>query len=324
MPTRTGGQLGKSWNCVSRSGRPAKIHSVLSKGIGPQSSDSQAYLNLGLVYKELGRHTEVLSCLERAIELDPGYENALVHLVTYLIGQCEWDSVAKYGKQLDRNTQHALETSRKPAENPFLNLIRHADPALNYMVARAWGHEWEKTAAKGLQLFSFDHRKGCQPRIKIGYLSGNFRNHPTSDLTLGVFELHDRRRFSINCYAYGKDDGSIQRKAIRTASDNFRDISELDDLSAAALIHDDQVDVLVDLMGHIKGARLGICALRPAPIQVRMLGMAGTTGTSFFDYLISDRIVTPEIDQSHFKEKFVLMPHCYQVNNYKSEPLMAA
>ena len=217
-------------------------------------------------------------------------------------------------------TEHALETSSKPADNLFLNLIRHADPALNYMVAKAWGHEWENTAAKGSKFFSFDHRKDC-PRIKIGYLSGNFRNHPTSDLTLGVFELHDR---DTSCYAYGKDDGNEQRKAIRSASDKFMDICELDDLSAAALIHDDQVDVLVDLMGHIKGARLGICAFRPAQIQVRMLGMAGTTGASFCDYLISDRIVTLEIDQFHFKEKFVLMPHCYQVNNYKSQPLMAA
>ncbi len=241
----------------------------------------QAYLNLGLVYKELGRHKEVQYCFERAIELDPGYENALVHLVTYLIGQCEWESVTKYGKKLDRTTQHALKTSRKPAENPFLNLIRHPDPALNCKVAKAWGLEWEKTVAKGSPRFSFDHRKNRQSRIKIGYLSGNFRNHPTSDLTLGVFKFHNRRRFSINCYAYGKDDGSLQRKAISTASDNFKDISDLDDLSAATLIHDDQVDVLVDLMGHIKGARLGICALRPAPIQVRMLGMAGTTGASF-------------------------------------------
>ena len=62
----------------------------------------QAYLNLGLVYKELGRHTEAVSCLKRAIELDPEYENALVHLVTYLIGQCEWESVTNYDKKLDR------------------------------------------------------------------------------------------------------------------------------------------------------------------------------------------------------------------------------
>jgi protein O-GlcNAc transferase len=278
----------------------------------------QAYLNMGLVNKELGRHTEARRFMEKAVELDPDYENALNHLVTILVKLCAWEAAEKYGKILDQKTLVSLGKGIKPAENPFLNLIRHANPELNYKIARAWSQKIELSASN-----RFNHFTSRNPpkdgRLNIGYLSGNVGNHPTSDLTMGLFECHDRERFKIFCYSYGKADDSHQRIAIRNFSDEFRDIRWMDDVSAAKVIRNDKVDILVDLMGHTKGARLGICAHRPSPIQARMLGMAGTTGASFFDYLIGDRIVTPTSEQVHYSEALVHMPHSYQINNYANE-----
>jgi predicted O-linked N-acetylglucosamine transferase (SPINDLY family) len=212
-----------------------------------------------------------------------------------------------------------LEKKIKPPENPFLNIVRHSDPGRNLEVAKAWSREIELTDGSRSPKFLFETGSIRDRRLNIGYLSGNIRNHPTADLTLGLFERHDRERFNVFCYAYGKDDNGYQRRAIREASDKFRELNAMDDLSAAMTIHNDQIDILIDLMGYTKGARLGICGCRPAPIQVRMLGMAGTTGASFFDYLIGDRIVTPKSHQKHYTERLVLMPHTYQVNNYASE-----
>ena len=90
------------------------------------------------------------------------------------------------GRTLDRLTRQALERSEKPDEDPFLNLIRHADPALNRSVAAAWSQEVSERCGGRAKPFSFNNRSHDCKTLKIGYLSGNFRNHPTADLTLGL------------------------------------------------------------------------------------------------------------------------------------------
>jgi protein O-GlcNAc transferase len=114
----------------------------------------------------------------------------------------------------------------------------------------------------------------------------------------------------------GKDDGSYYRARIQNDCDKFVDISSLSFTNAAKCIYEDQVDILVDLKGYTKDNRLAICALRPAPIQVSYLGFPGTTGADFLDYLITDKIVTPEDHAFYYSENFVYLPHCYQVNDH--------
>ena len=115
---------------------------------------------------------------------------------------------------------------------------------------------------------------------------------------------------------HGMDDGSSYRARIERDCDRFIDLRHLNHDEAAKRIYEDQVDILVDLKGYTGGGRLEICALRPAPIQARYLGLAGTTGADFFDYIITDRIVTPEDHARYYSENFVYLPHCYQVNDH--------
>jgi protein O-GlcNAc transferase len=162
---------------------------------------------------------------------------------------------------------------------------------------------------------SDEDRVEATGKITIGYLSNNFKNHPTAQLIRGIFKLHDRNRFNVFCYSFGENDRSSYREEIRRDCDRFVDIIEMGHVEAARRIHEDGVDVLVDLCGFTQGHRLSIAALRPAPLQVRWLGMAGTCGVDFFDYLITDEIVTPPDATSCYSETFVFMPHCYQVNH---------
>jgi len=149
----------------------------------------------------------------------------------------------------------------------------------------------------------------------VGYLSNNFKNHPTAHLIQGMFRHHNREKFDVFCYSYGEDDKSSYREKIKTECDRFIDVRTLSHAEAAKRIYDDQVDILVDLVGYMKANRLCIPALRPAPVQARWLGMAGTTGADFFDYLITDSIVTPQDHAPFYSETLVYMPHCYQIND---------
>jgi protein O-GlcNAc transferase len=133
---------------------------------------------------------------------------------------------------------------------------------------------------------------------------------------LGLFGLHDRARFNIYGYSHGKDDGSCYRQKIRQNCDKFSELDNFSHAEAAECIYRDKVDILVDLMGHTRGNRLAICALRPAPVQVSYLGFLGTTGAAFMDYFITDKIVTPEDQFIYYSEKLVFLPDCYQINDH--------
>ncbi len=155
--------------------------------------------------------------------------------------------------------------------------------------------------------------------LTIGYLSSDFHDHATAHLMLRLFELHNRHQFQVHCYSYGPDDNSSYRQQIRSNCDQFTDIHDCSLVDAAKRIYADEMDILVDLKGHTKSARLGILACRPTPIQVHYLGYPGTTGADFIDYLITDKIVTPEDHAPYYSEKLVFMPHCYQVNDHQQK-----
>lgn len=283
--------------------------------INPNLAD--AYSNLGCAFREEGRLDEaVIACCKKALEINPDLAEAY-SLLTYEMQQmCDWQEFEALTPKLDRLTRKALDTGTKSPETPFMSITRIADPSINFAIAKSWGHDIERAMSNLKIHFLFDGRRTGKTKIVIGYLSNDFGNHATAHLMLSLFGLHNRDEFEIFCYSYGKDDGSYYRAQIQHDCDKFVDISSLSYDAAARRIHEDRVDILVDLKGYTKGNRLAICALRPAPVQVSYLGFPGTTGADFFDYIITDKIVTPKEHILYYSEKFVYMPHCYQVNDH--------
>jgi protein O-GlcNAc transferase len=279
-----------------------------------------SYVNLGTALEEQGRSDEAISSYLKALDIHPEFPKAYSHLVHQLQHLCAWQELEAFSTKLDKLTAQALDAGKKPDEMPFLNLTRHADPSLNYKVAKAWSNEIS-CRVSGISQF-YPTSKGTsgvkklkESRIRVAYLSNNFKNHPTAHLIQGMFRHHNREKFEVHCYSYGEDDNSCYRAKIKTECDRFIDIRMLNHIDAARRIYDDGVDILVDLVGYMKANRLCIPALRPAPIQVRWLGLAGTTGADFFDYLIADALVVPEGQAPFYSEKLVHMPHCYQIND---------
>ena len=154
-------------------------------------------------------------------------------------------------------------------------------------------------------------------RIKVAYLSFDYHEHATAYLIAGLFECHDRARFEIIAVSYGRDDQSEMRARLEHAVERFVDVSRLTDREAADWLHAQGVHIAVDLKGLTGGARTGIFALRPAPLQINFLGYPGTMGAEYIDYIIADPYVIPAQDQIHYAEKVVYMPQCYQPNDAK-------
>jgi predicted O-linked N-acetylglucosamine transferase (SPINDLY family) len=146
-------------------------------------------------------------------------------------------------------------------------------------------------------------------------VSGDFRDHATAHLTAGLFEHHDRSRFEVFGYSFGRDDGSAYRQRIAAVFDHFADVQDEPLYETARRIARDGVHVLVDLMGYTGRARPEIFAMRPAPVQVSYLGYPTTTGADFIDYFIGDRFAIPDDDRQWFTERVVRLPASYQVND---------
>jgi protein O-GlcNAc transferase len=131
------------------------------------------------------------------------------------------------------------------------------------------------------------------------------------------FERHDRSCFETFAYSHGAADHSELGVRPRAAFDEFVDLRAMTDDVAAKRIKADRIDILVELKGYTKGARTGISAQRPAPVQVSFIGFPGTMGASFIDYVIADPFVLPADRQPFYSEKIVHLPHCYQPNDTK-------
>ncbi|MBM3522133.1 MAG: hypothetical protein FJX57_04185, partial [Alphaproteobacteria bacterium] len=145
-------------------------------------------------------------------------------------------------------------------------------------------------------------------RLRVGYVSGDFRSHAVANFILPVLKAHDRRRFEIIGYSHGDRPDEVTARC-RQACDTWCEAATLDDEALAARIRDDRVDVLVDLMGHSGGSRLALFHRRPAPVQVTWLGYPGTTGLSCFDARLVDSITDPPgMTDADFTEPLLRLP----------------
>jgi protein O-GlcNAc transferase len=280
---------------------------------------AEAYTYMGLALADRGKRQGAIDCFQKAIEVNRDYSEAYSYLIHHLQHTCNWPQLKMVSERLDELGRQNAADGRLILEPPFICMSRQSDLSRNLIISKAWSRKIA-TPLKNLKLpVSFESRRQPKDRLTIGYLSCDFHDHATAHLMLSFFGLHDREKSKVHCYSFGPEDSSRYRNQIMEESDQFSDIRDCSHIEAAKRIYADGVDILVDLKGHTKGARLGILACRPAPIQVHYLGYPGTTGADFIDYLITDRIVTPEDHGPYYSEKLVLLPHCYQVNDHKQE-----
>ena len=252
------------------------------------------------------RYIEAIAMAERALALDPNANYMVGHILHAKGHICDWSDRAELEARLHRG----LAEKRKICP-PFVLLAVDSTPAEQRTAAQTWIEDFYPPARN-------PHRHAAphdRERLRIGYMSGEYRTHAVSFLMAELFELHDRAHFEVVGIGTGIDDGSDLRRRVIRAFDEFVDASALNDDEAAQVLNEKNIDILVDLNGHYGRARPGILARRPAPIQVSYIGFPGTSGAPYVDYLVADRWVIPPGAQSHYSESVVYLPDTYWVND---------
>lgn len=292
------------------------VVSCYKKVIELEPDHDRAHYNIAVALKRLEKIDEAAQYCRHALKITPQFSEATALLFKLSLDGCDWSFADQLGPVLDRQSAEQLKHGIKTAEDPMVSIRRHSDPCLNLSIAKAWSTFIEQLINNIPKRPIFNHKPHDRRNvIKIGYISSDFKDHAVAHHVRGLINCHDRNKFAIYLYACNANDGSYYRRQFTALSDHFIELEGLDDVCAAQRIFDDGIDILVDLTGHTRGGRMGILALRPAPIQVSYLGFIGSSGSSFIDYLIADAVVIPAQQADYYTEKLVYLPDCYQVND---------
>jgi predicted O-linked N-acetylglucosamine transferase (SPINDLY family) len=267
---------------------------------------AEAHDGRGVLLQELRRYPEAFAAYDAAYRLDPTLKYVQGRRLHVKMTMCDWINLDAERAQLTARAD-AGGSAAEPFE--FLCLSSSAEAQLRCARAFADDRFPVRTTWRG--------DRSAHRKIRLGYVSGEFREQATAYLMAGVYECHDRERFEIHAIATGPNDLSPMRTRLERAFDRFHDVRDETDARIADLVRAEEIDILVNLNGYFGQERTAIFALKPAPIQVNYLGFPGTMGAPFMDYIVADEIVLPKDQQRHFAEKVAYLPYTYQPNDRK-------
>lgn len=278
------------------------------RALAADAGDTNAFLIRGHALAKLDRPVEAAASYERVLAIDPGNPYALGASLMAHRAACHWERL----EQLVPAIEQSIGIG-EAAIPPFNLLGLPLAPAVQLQCAKNFMRQVSPADSKPFP----SRRRTPSDRVRMAYVSGDFRRHPVGYLIAELLERHDRTRFEVVGISYGMDDGSEERERLVAACDQFHDVQARDERGAASLINDLQIDIAIDLGGHSENARPGILRERPAPVQVSYLGYAGTMGADFIDYLVADKVALPSDLAPYFTEKIVHLPDCFLVNDTK-------
>jgi protein O-GlcNAc transferase len=297
--------LVNSGNALLRLGRPdlAITRYDHALQVGPDSVET--LINRASALQDLNRHEEAAESFAAALRVAPERDYVLGSLLHARLDACDWRDYDALVAQI----KHSLSSGKKVV-NPLTLLALPVHPS----VALAFN----RSLAPPEFLRVGGPRKSHE-RIRVAYVSPDFREHPVSYLMAGVLERHDRQRFEVLGISLKAAQQNGIGARVRLACDQFVEVGERTDQEIATLLREMEVDIAVDLAGLTDGFRAGIFANRAAPVQVNYLGYPGTTGAPFMDYILGDEFVIPPESRQYYAENVVYLPECFQANDDRCE-----
>jgi predicted O-linked N-acetylglucosamine transferase (SPINDLY family) len=262
-----------------------------------------AHYNLGNALQAKGQPEEAIAAYRQAITLEAHYSDAHNNLGSSLkdLGQLD-EALAAF-------RQAMLDPNHLEAHHNYLVTL-HYHPASTAESLSQEGRRWAQQHAVPLQRFIPPYANDRRPdrRLRIGYVSADFREHASAFFLMPLLTGHDHQNFEIFCYAHVTYPDHMTTR-MQALADHWRSIVGLSDEAVAEMIQRDQIDILVDLKLHTAGHRLRVFARKPAPVQVTWLGYPGSTGLSTIDYRLSDSYLDPPgMDESVYSEKTIRLP----------------
>jgi predicted O-linked N-acetylglucosamine transferase (SPINDLY family) len=335
-------------NILREQGRVDEAIASFQRVIRFEPKQAGAYTNLGALLQVRGELDAARASFRRAIELDPhsaqahfnlarlldeiedlegarvAYERAaalgpallpeiLCHLAIVRRKLCDWRNAEAERAELLQAVKAHLDDPRARRGLPPLTLNLFAAPApLRRAASEQQARGIELACREARERAAFARTRLARDRLRIGYVSPDFRQHAVGTLVAPLFEHHDRAAFEVFAYALVDVDDAFNRR-VRAGSDVYVDASRQSPAETARRIHADQIDVLIDLAGYTTYSRTSIFALRPAPVQAHWLGYLDTLGAPFLPYILADACVIPEASEPGYSEAIVRLPDCFAV-----------
>ena len=264
-----------------------------------------AYFNLSLAYEKSGDYENTKEILKKILQIHNDYPNALILLYRIYQNTCDWEKMKSIENKINEITEMGIE-------HPFMNISRSENIEMNYKVATSW-------AKKNLIPFRNQPKKQSSQKnkkVRLGYICGEFRNHPTFHLIKNLFKSHDTKKFEVYIFSFNHDEET--KIKLKKNKCEFYDITQKSDSESIDIINNCNLDILIDLSVVISNNRINILKSKPAKKIISYLGFPGTSGCKHYDYLLTDKIVTPTDHQPFYTEKLLFLPNCYQINDGKS------
>ena len=267
---------------------------------------ADAHNNLGLAFAAEGLADEAVACYQRALQVAPNCVGALANL-----GNANKDE----GLLIEAIACYRAALSHRPNDAKIhsnlllaMNYQTGADPQAILCEARRFAAQ--HAAPLAARIKPFEARPLAGRRLRIGYVSADYREHPVAYFLEPILASHDRCSFEIFCYADVPEPDAVTQR-LQGCADHWRSLVGVSDAEAAEIIRQDGIDILVDLAGHTGGNRLLMFASKPAPIQASYLGYLSTTGLSTIDYYITDADADPPgLTEAHYQEQLIRLPEC--------------
>jgi predicted O-linked N-acetylglucosamine transferase (SPINDLY family) len=296
-------------NLLGDFGRRDEARAAYDRALALAPGYAPAHFNLAMLHLAERRRLDAAAALERAAACAPDDGLIAAHFLFQKMHLCRWDGV----DALIRRVRAAVEGNTADIP-PFIVLaLPGTTPALQRRAAENHGARMGTERVPAMPRHTGIYRQDGGRRLRVGYLSSDFKNHATVLLMIGMLEAHDRSRFEIFALSYSIDDESPLRARFIAGVEHFVELAGLPEREAVSRIAALELDALIDLKGYTEGNHSEWLRHRLAPVQINWLGYPGTLGAPWADYLIADEIVAPEEHQWMFSERLLYLP-CYQPN----------